>query len=236
MSRAESKPTDLTPLMDRLGHQFGQPALLEEALTHPSVEARGRAARKHYDRLEFLGDRVLGVIVAEAMHGRFAAADAGELARRFNAVVRQETLARIAEGLNLGKYLRLSKSERDTGGAAKPAILADAVEAVIAALFLDGGFEVARRIVLHLVADHLDEAGGAAKDAKTALQEWAAARGIPTPTYRVVTQDGPAHQPRFTVAVTLPDHGTAEGSGGSKRIAEQAAARILLNQIEGAVS
>ncbi|MGQ3032158.1 MAG: ribonuclease III, partial [Ferrovibrionaceae bacterium] len=201
-----------------------------------SVEARGRAARKHYDRLEFLGDRVLGVIVAEAMHGRFAAADAGELARRFNAVVRQETLARIAEGLNLGKYLRLSKSERDTGGAAKPAILADAVEAVIAALFLDGGFEVARRIVLHLVADHLDEAGGAAKDAKTALQEWAAARGIPTPTYRVVTQDGPAHQPRFTVAVTLPDHGTAEGSGGSKRIAEQAAARILLNQIEGAVS
>ncbi|MGG2305062.1 ribonuclease III domain-containing protein, partial [Salmonella enterica] len=92
------------------------------------------------------------------------AADAGELARRFNAVVRQETLARIAEGLNLGKYLRLSKSERDTGGAAKPAILADAVEAVIAALFLDGGFEVARRIVLHLVADHLDEAGGAAKD------------------------------------------------------------------------
>lgn len=224
----------LDTLAAALGHQFHNLKLLEEALTHPSVEmtaGRRRNEFRDYNRLEFLGDRVLGVIVAELLHERFPAAEAGELARRFNALVRQESLARVAQSLGLGEYLRLSKSERDMGGAAKPAILADACEAIIAALYLDGGLEAARSFVRRQFEPRLAELGNAAKDAKTALQEWAAARSLAPPVYEVTQQKGPPHDPTFTVTVRLDGQGEITGEGRTKRSAEQAAARALLKSL-----
>lgn len=218
-------------LQAQLGHRFAEVGLLEEALTHPSVLAR---RGRDYDRLEFLGDRVVGVIVAELVFGRFPKDDAGALARRFNALVRQGSLARIAAAIDLGAHLRLNKSERDGGGAAKPAILADAFEAVVAAIFRDGGLDSARKFLVPLVEPLLDELATGAKDAKTALQEWAAANSLGVPAYAVTTRSGPAHEPHFTIRVKVGER-QAEGEGKSKRAAEQAAARALLNAVEAKV-
>jgi ribonuclease-3 len=162
---------------------------------------------------------------------RYPGAKAGELARRFNALVRQESLARIADAIELGRFMRLSRSERKSGGAGKPAILADVCEAVIAALFLDSGLKAAERFVRSRLEPMLDEIASAAKDAKTALQEWAAARGLGPPLYKVKTHEGPPHDPTFTVTVGINDHGSAEGRGKAKRTAEQAAARSLLRSL-----
>jgi ribonuclease-3 len=185
--------------------------------------------------MEFLGDRVLGLTVAELLHERFPDADAGELARRFNTLVRQESLARVAESVDLGRYLRLSRAERDSGGAAKPAILADACEAVIAALYLDGGLPAAQAFVRSQFEPWLDQIASAAKDPKTDLQEWAAARSMTPPAYSVSVQEGPPHQPNFTVTVFLAGFEPATGQGGTKRNAEQSAARALLAQLPKAV-
>ena len=218
--------TARAPLLALLGHQFKEPALLDEALTHPSIS--GRQGRD-YDRLEFVGDRVLGVIVADELLTRFPAADAGVLARRLNALVREEMLASLASGIGLDAHIRLARGERDTGGATKPAILADALEAVIGSLFRDGGLDVARRFVVALLGPHLDAVEGAAKDAKTVLQEWAAATGKQMPVYTVTGQDGPPHAPHFHVSVTVGNL-SASGGGGSKRVAQQDAAGTLLRQ------
>ena len=169
------------------------------------------------------------MIVADELLTRFPAADAGALARRLNALVREEMLASLARGIGLDAHIRLARGERDTGGATKPAILADALEAVIAALFRDGGFDVARRFVVGLLGHHLDAVEGAAKDAKTVLQEWAAATGKPAPVYAVTGQDGPPHAPHFRVSVCVGDL-SAPGGGGSKRVAQQDAAEALLRQ------
>lgn len=211
-----------------LGHSFADRDLLHLALTHPSVE---RPARRHggdYDRLEFLGDRVLGLVIANLLFRRFAEAPAGELARRYNALVRRESLAQVAERLGLGQALKLSKAERATGGAAKPAILANACEAVIAALFLDGGLAVAERFILDQWEALVDAPSGVAKDAKTMLQEWAQGRGLTAPRYRLVAQEGPPHAPLFTIAVAVEGLGEASGQGRSKREAEQEAAAAAL--------
>jgi ribonuclease-3 len=223
-------------LAERLGHRFAKPELLAEALTHPSAVRRhgrdkGTARAGDYNRLEFLGDRVLGLIVARMLHERYADADAGELARRFNALVRQESLASVAEKIELGRFLKLSKSERQAGGGAKPAILADVCEAVIAALFLDGGLKAAEKFVRSHFEPYLDAKASPAKDAKTVLQEWAAARGLEPPVYSVSAREGPAHAPTFTVTVALPKQGVATGTGRAKRTAEQAAARALLRTL-----
>ncbi len=214
--------------MERLGHRFAAPSLLEEALTHPSV--LGRKGRD-YDRLEFLGDRVVGILVADLIFQGFPGDDAGALARRFNALVRQESLARVAVDMGLGEHLRLNKSERDAGGAAKPAILADAFEAVVAALYLDGGLEVARAFVGRMIQPLLAELATGAKDAKTALQEWAATKTLPPPVYVVLETEGPAHAPSFTVEVSVGEH-RGRGTGRAKRAAEQAAARALLDEVK----
>lgn len=238
----------LDALQARLGHRFADPRLLEEALVHPSANprrSRTRSARRgtakpdpaarDYNRLEFIGDRVLGLIVASMLARAFPEAAAGELALRYNALVRQESLARFAQELELGEHIQLSRSERDSGGAGKPAILADALEAVIAALYLDGGLAAAEGFVAAHMASRLDDSTytGAAKDAKTALQEWAAARALAVPVYRVVSIEGPPHEPHFTVAVALGETGEPEqGRGGSKRAAEQEAAGHLLRRLE----
>lgn len=236
---AADPPDELAALAEALGHRFAAPTLLAEALTHPSaIKPGGRKARaRDYDRLEFLGDRVLGLVIAELLHTRFPTADAGELARRFNSLVRQESLARIADSIGLGDFVRLSKSERESGGAAKPAILADACEAVIAALYLDGGLPAAESFIRGRFEPLLQDLASDAKDPKTALQEWAAARNLEPPVYAVAEQAGPAHEPMFTVTVSLSGGDaaqSAEGRGGSKRAAEQAAARALLKTLPAA--
>ncbi len=232
---------ELARIEDALGHRFADAALLTEALTHPSVERPRR--RADYDRLEFLGDRVLGLVIAAHLFRRFPAAKAGDLAHRYNALVRQECLAQVATALRLGDHIRFSRSEKAMGGAQKPAILADVLEAVIAALYLDGGFAVAERFVLAQFAPRIDDLGPPDKDAKTALQEWAQGRGLAPPVYRLAEYEGPAHAPRFVVTAELAGRpefagrpglgGTeARGEGGSKREAEQAAAARLLATLE----
>jgi ribonuclease-3 len=223
----------LEALHQALGHRFADPALLQEALTHPSAERATRAQSRNNDRLEFLGDRVLGLLVAEYLHARFPAADAGELARRYNAMVRRESLAQVAEAVGLGQHLTLSKSERASGGAAKPAILADACEAVLAALYLDGGLDAARRFVVDRFVPFMIEAAGADKDAKTMLQEFAHAQNLGQPEYAVVEQAGPPHEPVFRISVAVAGRDATIGQGRSKREAEQAAARALLAALTG---
>lgn len=220
---------DLVEFQDRLGHKFRQPALLLRAVTHASISS---PTRPDNQRLEFLGDRVLGLVMAEALLGADQQATEGQLAPRFNALVRKETCAEVARDIGLGEVLKLGRSEMMSGGRRKEALLGDAMEAVIAAVHQDGGFEAARQLVLRLWGDRIGTVAPDARDAKTALQEWAQARAMQPPAYTLTGRDGPDHQPRFTVEVRL-DNGAAEtASAGSKRAAEQMAAGTLLARME----
>lgn len=221
----------LAALEERLGHRFADRRLLVQALTHASaVEVRAKA-RLDNERLEFLGDRVLALVIAEMLLARYPDESEGGLAPRLNALVRRETCAAVATALGLGPALRLGRSEADTGGRLKPALLADACEAVIAALYMDGGLAVARRFIATQWQPFLDRLHAVPQDAKTALQEWAQGRGLAPPLYRLAGRRGPDHAPVFVVAVTVGDLPPVEAEGGSKRAAEQAAAQILLRQI-----
>ncbi|CAA7618060.1 ribonuclease III [Magnetospirillum sp. UT-4] len=219
-------------LAERLGHRFVRPELLEQALAHPSL-AQGRSPRRAppYERLEFLGDRVLGLAVAEMLFLRFPSEPEGALARRHAALVRRETLARVAEDLGIGDHLDLSRGEDEAGGRTNPGTLADACEAVIGALFADGGFDAAALLVRRAWTPLMEEAASPPKDAKTALQEWAQGRGRPLPAYTTLGTEGPPHEPRFLVSVFVEGVGDATGSGPSKRVAEQAAAAALLERV-----
>ena len=211
----------------RIGHAFARPELLVEALTHPSM-----ATGTDNQRLEFLGDRVLGLVIAEALLREDPAATEGELAPRLNALVRKETCAEVAAELDLGPALRLGRSEMLTGGRRKLALLGDAMEAVIAAVYLDGGFDAARALVERAWCERLRSVRAVARDAKTTLQEWAQARGLPPPVYRDRDRAGPDHAPVFFVEARLEDGRTAEGQAASKRAAQQAAAEALLLRLE----
>jgi len=217
----------LDRIEERLGHRFREPALLRQALTHASAAAAGASN----ERLEFLGDRVLGLVVAALLFERFPGDSEGTLARRFTALVRREALARVAETIDLGHHLVLSAGEEEAGGRANPGTLADACEAVIAALFLDGGLAAADAFVRRQWLPLLDEALPPPKDAKTALQEWAQDRGLPLPVYRETGRSGPAHAPTFAIEVSLTGHAPATASGPSKRAAEQSAAAVLLDRL-----
>ncbi|KMW60552.1 Ribonuclease III [Candidatus Rhodobacter oscarellae] len=215
---------------DRLGHRFERPALLLEALTHPSVSNTVRADNQ---RLEFLGDRVLGLVMAEALFSADQTASEGKLAPRYNALVRKETCADVARALDLGDVLRLGRSEMMSGGRRKEALLADAMEAVIAAVYLDAGFEAARKIVLRSWGDRTDRVEQDARDAKTALQEWAQGKGQQPPRYVLVDRSGPDHAPVFTIEARLQSGQSATAKAASKRQAEQAAAAELLTSVRG---
>jgi len=219
---------DTDAFMARLGHTFARPALLQEALTHASVSA---SSRPNNERLEFLGDRVLALTMAEALLSADRGAAEGILAPRFNALVRKETCAEVARQIELGKVLRLGRSEMLSGGRRKQALLGDAMEAVIAAVYLDAGFETARAVVLRLWGARITEVEPDARDAKTALQEWAQARGQTPPHYAMAGREGPDHAPKFRITVTLDSGQMAEAQAGSKREAEQAAARLLLERL-----
>jgi ribonuclease-3 len=220
---------DLLAFQTRLGHRFSKPELLQRAVTHASI---GSATRPDNQRLEFLGDRVLGLSMAQALLDADPGATEGQLAPRFNALVRKETCAAVAREIGLGEVLKLGRSEMLTGGRRKEALLGDALEAVIAAVHLDAGFEAARALVLRLWGDRITGVEPDARDAKTALQEWAQARAMPPPVYAETARQGPDHAPSFTIRVTVASGEAAEATASTKRLAEQAAARALLARVE----
>ena len=217
-------------LQTRLGHVFSTPELLERALTHPSVGEGGKAV-PDYQRLEFLGDRVLGLLVAERLSADFPKADEGELSRRRHALVDRDSCARVGRRLDIGPALRLSPGETKSGGRDKDGILADAVEAVMAAVFLEGGLDAARAVFDRIWAEEL--AGGGrprVANPKSALQEWAQGQGRPLPVYEVVGRTGPDHAPKFSVRVTVEGVEPLTAQGRSRQEAEKAAATAMLSR------
>jgi ribonuclease-3 len=203
--------------------------LLDGALTHISALS-GKNRVDSYQRLEFLGDHVLGLVVSDLLFRGFPNADEGELSRRLADLVRKETCADVARSIDLGAAIKLGASEANAGGRERIAILADVCEALIGAVFLDGGYQSAVAVVEQLWGERLRTPASPVRDPKTALQEWAQARGLPTPSYREIARTGPHHDPEFRVAVLLPELTPAEGLGRSKRAAEQAAAAALLSR------
>ena len=217
-----------------IGHPFADRALLEQALTHASV---GDGARKvsHNEQLEFLGDRVLGLLAAEALAAHEPAWREGELTRRHAALVSGKACADVARGVGLPAALRLAGSASRQGARENDRILGDAMEALMAAVYLDGGLEAARAVFRRAWAGRLGEAlATQAREAKTALQEWAMARGLPLPTYREISRSGPAHGPTFVVAVELSGFAPVEAAGASLRAAEKAAAQAFLDREQAA--
>lgn len=213
---------------DRIGCRFKNEAMLVQALTHASMRS-GKGPRTDNERLEFIGDRVLGLVIAEVLIESYPGASEGELARRFNRLVRGETCAKVAREIGLGAHLILSESESESGGRDKETILADAIEAVLGAVFLDSGFVKARNAVRRLwESQQAGERPHAAADAKSALQEWAQGQGMALPKYVEISRRGPDHAPHFTAEVRISGHQPARGEGSSKRAAEQAAAAALL--------
>lgn len=222
-----AKDGGLKDLAARLGHDFADLGLLKLALTHSSARAV-EAATDDNERLEFLGDRVLGLAVAELLTSRFPEAREGELARWFNHLVRAQTCADIAQGWDLGRYLVMSGGEAGSGGRMKMTILANACEAVLGALHSDGGYAVARELVHRDWTRHLGELEVAAADAKSVLQEWVQGQKLPLPRYEEVGRSGPDHAPEFTAEVHIKGLDPERGKGASKRAAEQAAALAVL--------
>ena len=221
----------LDAFTQRFAHSIRDRALFVAALTHPSAKGQPDAGAESYERLEFLGDRVLGLIIADLLLTRFPAEPEGALARRLAALVRREALAEVAREIGLDQAVILAKGELDAGEANNPAILADVCEAMIAALYLDGGLALARDFVAAHWTGRLEADPKPPQDAKTALQEWAQGRGLKLPAYRELSRTGPPHEPLFSVQVSVQGHAPAQGEGRSKRLAEQAAAERLLGRL-----
>lgn len=219
---------DLSALEARIGYAFKDRALLDLALSHISA-VKGEAPRlRSYQRLEFLGDHVLGSVVSHMLYAAFPEAEEGELSRRLAELVREEACADVAADMNLGPHIRLGPGETQSGTHKRRAILADVAESVVAAVFLDGGYEAANALVERYWRHRLEAPRRPLRDAKTVLQEWAQARGLPPPSYREVARSGPDHAPRFIVAVDLPGLESAEAEGPSKQAAQKAAAAAFL--------
>ena len=223
----KARDTALKDLCARLGQEFSDPALLKVALTHASARA-GACPQEDNERLEFLGDRVLGLAIAELLADSFPKAREGELARWFNHLVRAETCAEIAQEWELGTFILMSGGEAGSGGRSKKTILANACEAVLGAIFADGGYDAAQAVVHRFWQPQLDMLELAAPDAKSLLQEWAQGRRLPLPRYLEVAREGPDHAPRFTAEVQIDGVAPERGTGANKRAAEQAAALAML--------
>ncbi len=210
----------------RIGHRFSDSTLLERALTHSSLSAGGKV--RDLERLEFLGDRVLGLLTAEALWRLYPTYEEGELAPMLNALVRKETCAKAALAYGLDRLIRMSPHEDEAGGRKKKAILGDACEALLGALYIDGGLDAARRAYDLFWTPNLEALSKAHRDAKTALQEWSQERKKGTPHYTVTGSGGPAHAPAFEVEVRIDGYKPAQGEGRSKREAQMAAAAAFL--------
>jgi len=219
-------PPDLIALSQRLGYRFRDEGLLLEAVSHASI-----ARVSSYERLEFLGDRVLGLVIADMLFHHFPQEPEGLLARRHAVLVSQDSLARVAEDLELAAHLRLSAGEEEGGGRSNPATLADVCEALLGALYLDGGLTAARALIERLWRPLLEADQQPPQDNKTALQEWAQGAGLSLPHYLDADRSGSDHEPLFTVRVIVEGEPPAEGQGRSKRAAAQAAAGALLERI-----
>jgi len=209
---------------------FGDASLATRALTHVSAPATAQERGQSYQRLEFLGDRVLGVVVAEMLYRAFPQATEGELSMRLAKLVRRETCALIAEEWDVGPHLVMGQGEARAGGRKKTAILSDICESLIGAVFLDGGFEAARDLVQRSWSERMNADLEPERDAKTAVQEWAQARALASPRYVEFERSGPAHAPRFVMQVLLEGFEPERGEATSKRAAEQAAARAFLER------
>ena len=221
-----------------IGYECARRELFEEALTHPSALVRERRRRRRpipvkrdFERLEFLGDRVLGLVVADYLWRHFEGEPEGDLTRRHTHLVRREALVRVAETIGLGRYLVLSRAEAAAGAAGNPGILADACEGLIAAIYLDGGFEAASAFVRRFWEPLIEEMEEPPLDPKTALQEWVQARGLALPAYELVATSGPDHAPLFTVTASVAGGDPATATASSKRIAEAKAAAMLLDRL-----
>ncbi len=223
----------LEALEGRLQYHFKDRAGLLRALTHRSAVPGDQVAHESYQRHEFLGDRVLALVVADMLFSAYPREEEGDLARRLNQLVRRETCAEVASDLDLGSVLRLGAGERQSGGRRKEAILGDVAEAVIAAIYLDGGFDAAKDFVLRNWKPRMESLSGPLRDSKTLLQEWAQGRGQGLPSYLIVDRSGPDHAPTFRVTVTIDGETVGEGQGKSKRDAEQAAAAEALTKRAG---
>ncbi len=223
------RPRKYKDLEKAIGFRFKNQQLLELALTHASVRS-GKAELKDNERLEFIGDRVLGLAIAEFLHSTYPDANEGELARRYNRLVRGETCASVGREISIGDHLILSQSEADSGGRKKDTILANAIEALLAAVFLEAGYVKAKTVVLNLWRHHCEDLPQVAVDAKSALQEWAQGQRLALPEYVEISRTGPDHAPHFTTEVRITGKKPGRGEGSSKRAAEQAAATAVLQQ------
>jgi ribonuclease-3 len=215
-------------LQERIGYRFHDRALLSRALTHISALSSARDRAGSYQRLEFLGDHVLGLVISDMVFRAFPDAKEGELSRRLAALVRKETCAEVARAMDLGPAMRLGSSELQAGGQRRTAILADVCEALVGAVFIDGGYGPAATLIERYWRDRMLKPARPLRDPKTVLQEWAQGRGMPAPSYREIARSGPDHDPEFRVAVHVAGRDAAEGQGRSKRAAEQAAASAML--------
>ncbi|MFN3658814.1 MAG: ribonuclease III [Pseudolabrys sp.] len=225
------KAKERAALEERIGYTFADKTLFERALTHISALAGGATRVNSYQRLEFLGDHVLGLVISDMLFHAFPKANEGELSRRLADLVRKETCAEVARAMDVGPALKLGSSEQHAGGRLRTTILADACEALVGAVFIDGGYEAAEALIDRFWKERMLKPLRPLRDPKTILQEWAQGRGLPAPAYKELARTGPHHDPQFRVAVTLPDRPPAEGIGSSKRAAEQAAAAALLTEL-----
>lgn len=220
---------ELDELQAALGYDFKDIGLLRQALMHSSATEK---RLKSNERMEFLGDRVLGLVLAEMLLDTYPAEEEGEISYRFTSLAQRDALATVAGLIGLAQHLTLSNGENLTGGRENPGMLADAVEAVLAAIYQDGGLEPARAFIVAHWSPMMRENRRPPKDPKTTLQEWAQGRGLGLPSYQVVAQEGPDHQPNFRVEATLSGQNPALGEGNNKRAAEQAAAEAMLLAIK----
>ena len=224
----------LGELEARLGYKFRDSELAARALTHLSAPATGGQGRlDSYQRLEFLGDRVLGLVVAEMLYEAFPQASEGELSMRLAALVRRETCAEVAKEWEVGPHVVLGLGEAQAGGRKKAAILADIAESLIGAVFVEAGFEAARKVIAQAWRARMDAVEEPERDAKTAMQEWAQARGLNAPAYAEIARSGPPHAPQFTMQVSQEGFEPSQGSAPSKRAAEQAAAQAFMARRAG---
>lgn len=218
----------LASLEEKIGYHFKNRHWLKDALTHSST-----ADGNNYERLEFLGDRVLGLVMADALFRHFPEESEGGMARRHSALVQGRTIALIGHQNGIGEYIIMSVAERASGGGEKENIVADVMEAMLGAIYLDGGLEAAQEVILRLWGDNIDTLTDAPMDPKTELQEWVQARGWPLPVYDIIDKTGPDHAPEFVIEVRVEGHSPVTATGPSRRQAEKTAARTMLRHIKG---
>jgi ribonuclease III len=224
------KSAAMAAIEARIGHSFTDPNLLTAAITHVSALKPSRKRGESYQRLEFLGDHVLGLIVSDMLYRTFPNADEGEMSKRLADLVRKESCAEVAKSLGLTDDIKLGAVGAGAGARLRKSVLGDICEAVIGAVFLDGGYAAAADFVERNWTERMQRPRRPLRDPKTVLQEWAQGKGLPTPVYREVERTGPHHDPQFRVAVDLPGLAPAEGVGGSKRAAEKVAASVMIER------